>query len=557
MITRGWVAPGQVHQYQSAVVRDSSRLVVVQKSRRIGISWALLGRAVMRGARPNGTHTYYMSHTYDSGLEAMSDVEWWADRIDLKARLEGRPSIWLGGSKEKGLSKETARFAGGGKIKILSSKPRKVRGITGAPDYILDELAFHLEPEAMLDAAMPILLRPMGSVTVLSTVMTENDAFYQFCEKTREEIGKFGSVRTGKNFHKITFDDALEHKFMEREAWVVAQAVAEGYATPDKLIHVQDRGLAKHLEGIVTRGVYGLDAYDGIDGRSLYRQHARLEYKERVWRLVSEPDRELSCIPSQSGAQYMSKDLIKRAGDEHCKVFRFEADHAFVESGWDYQETQVRRWMADNCYELEQLRTNPGRKWFYGVDFGRTRDLTVIGLGYIDGKVLRVPFMLELGNVPFRAQREFFDQVVRRLDIVAGGALDKGGNGGDLAEHASNTLGEHRAEGVQLSKDWYIQWMPGFKRRFQDSTIAIPEDDFVASDLRQIKLVDGVPRVPRGERQNVGKALDGKTAKYRHGDAAVSLALLNYAAHTAVANGGKYESRNVGLPPGRAIKGLG
>ncbi len=561
MMTRGWVPPGQIHPYQSRVWRDTSRLVVIQKSRRIGISWTLLGRAVMRAIKPRGPNTYYMSHTYDSGLEAMADVEWWADRFDAKARMQGLPSIWAGGSKEKGLSRETARFASGAKIKILSAKPRKARGFVGAPDLIIDEHAFHLEADEMLKAARAALIRPVGTVTVLSTVMSADDPFYRLCEETLEEITKseekYSQNRTGKSFHKITFDDALHDKFMEREAWVVAQYVAEGRAEPKDLLHVQDRGLARHLERIVAEGVYGQQVYDFIPGRSLFDPEARLNYRAKVWKLVAEPDRELGCIPTAAGAQYLSKELVKRAQCEDFTVVRFEGSREFNELGIGAQEVDIRQWMSDRCHPLERLKTNPGRRWYFGVDFGRSRDLTVISLAYMDGTILKVPFMIELDNVQFSAQREFFDQTMRRLDVVVSGALDRGANGAELAEHAARSLGDHRAEPVAMNDAWYERWMPSLKKRLQDREMLMPEDEFVLGDMRQVKVIKGIPKVPRGERQKVGLALDGQRARYRHGDAAISLALVNYAERKGSANTGSYEARPLSIPPNRNVQGLG
>lgn len=557
MTTRGpFVRPGKCHPYQLRVWNDNSRFIVIRKSRRIGLSWTLLGRAVWRAIGPAATKTYYLSHTYDSGLGAMADVEWWADFFNAAALAMGKPSIWKGGKKSTALSKETAMFASGGMFKVLSAKARKLRGIPGAPDYIIDELAFHLEAEEMVKAAEAILLRARGTVTCLSTVMYE-DTFWDLTERTIRDVERDQArgIRSDKSFHQITFDDALEEGFMEREAWVVADAVAKGLEDAGKLIPVQDRGFAQYLERLV-----GPEAVDVVGG-SLYRPHARLEYRERVWRLVSEPDRELQCIPARAGSAYMPKELISKVlDDEHCEVFRFEASNSFLYESDDTQDTTIISWMEGPGRVLTGLRSNPPRRWYYGVDFGRSRDLTVISLGYIDGDVLKVPFMLELDNVPFRGQRLFFDQVIARVSdggVVAGGALDEGAQGKDLAEHALRSLGEYRAEQVSMNNTWYMQHMPPFKRRFQERTIVIPGDEHVQGDLRQIKLIDGVPKIPRGERANVGRSLDGKRSKFRHGDAAISLVLLNYSARDAVANSGGYESQHVGLPPNRRRRGLG
>lgn len=547
-----WVAPGQIHDYQSDVWNDDSRLVVVKKSRRIGITWALLGRAVLK-AISTGRSTYYISQTFPLGKEAVRDVEWWADQFEMAAKAKGLPSIWPGGNKRNGLSRETVRFASGGKFAVLASRPSNLRGIPGTPDYLLDEMAFHREPKEMLAAARPILMRPMGQVTVVSTVMYE-DVFWELCEEARaEEVAALKEGRRpSKRLHTITFDDALEDGIQERDAWMVAEAVAAGEEAPAALVQVQSEALARHLEGIV-----GPEKMEEFWGDTLWSPTARMDYRADAWRKVSEPDRELNCIPSQNGAEYMPVNIINAAMDADLNVFRYEGGKDLTAKSADAQLSEISEWMAGPGRVLESLRTLPKRRWYYGVDFGRSRDLTVISLGYIDGKDLVVPFMLELDNVAYRAQAMFFDQLTMRLDLVAGGALDRGGGGQSLVDHAQGELGEHRAEPITMGRYWYLEHMPNFKRRFQDATIKIPDDDFLLGDLRQIKLVRGVPMIPRGERVGAGMSLDGNRAKFRHGDGAVSLALLNYACRNHVANGGGYKSHRVGRPKNRRIKGLG
>ena len=63
--------------------------------------------------------------------------------------------------------------------------------------------------------------------------------------------------------------------------------------------------------------------------------------------------------------------------------------------------------------------------------------------------------------------------------------------------------------------------MPPLKKAFEDDTIAVPRDKDVLTDLRAIKVIKGVARVPD---RSVGK--DGGQ---RHGDAGIAIALMYYA----------------------------
>ena len=98
--------------------------------------------------------------------------------------------------------------------------------------------------------------------------------------------------------------------------------------------------------------------------------------------------------------------------------------------------------------------------------------------------------------------------------------MDARGNGQYLAEQAQYRYGTRRVEAVMLTQAWYLEHMPPFKAAFEDGELEIPRDDEVASDLRALQVVKGIPRLPEGR---TGAAGD------RHGDAAIALAMAHAA----------------------------
>ena len=63
--------------------------------------------------------------------------------------------------------------------------------------------------------------------------------------------------------------------------------------------------------------------------------------------------------------------------------------------------------------------------------------------------------------------------------------------------------------------------MPPLKDAFEGDQIAIIRDDDHLSDLRAVKLLRGIPRVP--------PTREGEKGKKRHGDYAIALALAHFA----------------------------
>ena len=75
--------------------------------------------------------------------------------------------------------------------------------------------------------------------------------------------------------------------------------------------------------------------------------------------------------------------------------------------------------------------------------------------------------------------------------------------------------------------------MPKLKAALQDGTLTgIPRDDALRDDLRAIKLVQGVPKIPRADTQSAAAkaaAAEGGAKQRRHGDFAIALFLGVYA----------------------------
>jgi phage FluMu gp28-like protein len=80
---------------------------------------------------------------------------------------------------------------------------------------------------------------------------------------------------------------------------------------------------------------------------------------------------------------------------------------------------------------------------------------------------------------------------------------------------------------VHLSEKFYMEQMPKFKSHLEDATLdGLPMDEQCRDDLRAIKKINGIPKIPRGKTQTA----DGRKLQ-RHGDFAISLFLGDYAMH--------------------------
>jgi phage FluMu gp28-like protein len=254
------------------------------------------------------------------------------------------------------------------------------------------------------------------------------------------------------------------------------------------------------------------------------------EEAQAAWRaeLVAQyganADEELFCVPTQGSGVYLSAAVIEARMREGIPVLRLELPGGFLMMAEHLRQAEIKDWCETQL--LPVLRTLDGNTpHAVGGDFGRKRDLSVLWpLAIQKNLMLVTPFLLEMRNVPFEAQRQIWFYILDRLPLLRAVKMDAGGNGGYLAEVMVQRYGE-RVEAVMLTEPWYRENMPRWKAAFDDGGIIIPKDREVMDDHRLVKLVRGVGRIPE-ERT-------GEKDKRRHGDSAIAGALAVAASRAA------------------------
>lgn len=458
--------------YQSKWVADRSPLKVMEKSRRTGITWAEASDNVLTAASDRtagGQNVYYIAYNQDMTIEYIQACAMWA-RVFNRAAGEIDEGFWDGESEEdKAIKTYTIRFPSGFRIVALSSRPSNLRGRQGV--IVIDEAAFHDQLKELLKAAMAMLIWG-GQVHVISTHNGTDNPFAELVEDIRAGRRK-GTV------HRVDFQEAVDDGLYQR----VCMRLGKDWTAAE--------------EAEWKAGVY---AFYG-DGAA----------------------EELDCIPSNGTGAWLSRALIESRMSADTPVLRWECKAGFELLGDSIRAADCNDWLtAQMRPHLERLP--PEAISFDGEDFGRSGDLSVhVPLIQHQNLVRRVPFTVELRNVPFRQQEQVAFYLLDRLPRFTGGAFDARGNGQYLAEVAMQRYGATRIQQVMLSEAWYREHMPPVKAALEDGNLQdLPKDADTLADLRAVQIVRGVPRVPdtRSTGEDKGK---------RHGDAAVAVALAYYA----------------------------
>ena len=451
-------------------------VLFVEKSRRIGMTWGLAAYAVLRAGRQKtaqGMDVMYISYSKEMTREFIDACAMWARAFDLAASA-AEEVLFDQGRDDKAINAFRIKFASGFEIMGLSSAPRGLRGKQGV--VIIDEAAFVDDLDALLKSAMANLIWG-GQIVVCSTHLGFDNPF-------NVQIQDILAGRADYAHMRVTLDQALEEGLYRRIALVTGKTWSP-------------EAEAAFRQGIINR----------------YRDNA---------------DEELYCVPSLSSGAWLPAPLIEARMTVKVPVLRLELPGDFLHRDRVARLSLMSPFMEALEAQLDALDLTP--QFAFGSDFARSVDLSTGSLLAIEARLKRREVLAyELRNVPGDEQKLIARTVLAHVrHRLVGAAFDATGMGWTVAEDMGRLYGlREDPEGsglimaVKFSEEWYRLHMPPLKAAFEDDMIAIIADAEHLADLRTVKLVRGIARVP--------PLREGETGKKRHGDHAIALALAHFA----------------------------
>lgn len=462
--------PAVLLPYQAKLLATtaSHQFVIVEKSRRIGMTWGVGADAVLTAATSRsagGMDVLYIGYNLDMAREFIDTCGMWAKAF-LPAASDVQEFLFTEQDEngaDKSIQAFRIYFASGFEIVALTSKPRSLRGRQGY--VIFDEAAFHDELAELIKAAMALLMWG-GKVLVISTHDGQDNPFNELIQDVR-------SGRKAGEVVRVTFDEAIADGLFERIALVTGKD-----ATPE----------AK------AEWIASIRAFYGEDGGE-----------------------ELDVSPKAGTGAYLSGVMIEACMKPEHAVARLTCPDGFQLRPMHERTAYVAEFLEREVAPHMQ-RFPKDRRSCFGQDFGRTSDLSVVALGYEATNLdLVIPLIVEMKNTPIAQQQQVLRYIVRRLPRFNGGKMDATGNGLGLAEWAQEEFGMGLIEAVMISVAWYLETMAPLKARFEDQTIEMVRDALIKDDCRALRLVRGIPSLSDSRK-------DG-----RHGDGVIALAMLDAA----------------------------
>jgi phage FluMu gp28-like protein len=269
--------PDVLMTFQKELLASTSKfsVTVADKARRTGATWAIAGDAVLTAGAAvaaGGMDVLYIGYNLDMAREFIDTAAMWA-RAFMPACSQVGEFLFhdhgVDGAEDKFIQAFRITFASGFEICALSSRPRSLRGRQGY--VILDEFAFHDDPDGLLKACMALLIWG-GKILVISTHNGADNPFNQLIQDIRK-----GELGEDANVVRCTFDDAVKDGLYERVCL--------------------RKGIAWTAEG---------EARWRASIRKIYRANA---------------EEELDCVPAQGSGVYLSRALLEACTVPPDKVF--------------------------------------------------------------------------------------------------------------------------------------------------------------------------------------------------------------------------------------------
>jgi phage FluMu gp28-like protein len=465
------IPPSVLLPYQIRWIADPAPIKIIEKSRRIGISYAEAADNALTAARQDGTDVWMIGYNMEMTREYIRDVADWSRAFQLAASAVEECLLE---DEDKDILTYRVKYASGHRVTALSSRPTNLRNKQGI--VVLDEAAFHEDLEGLIKAAVALRIWG-GKLRIISTHNGESNYFNTLIDECR-------SGKRPYSVHRCTFDEAL-------------------------------------IDGLYHRVCLRTGQPWSPTAEAAWREEIYADYGDAA-------DEELGVIPSSGAGGYLPRALIEACMARDIPVLSLALPDSFALESEVARTGEIADWCTAHLAPL-LARLPQHAQHFLGEDFGRTGDLSVLApLTERVDLTYRTPFVVELRNVPFEAQKQLMFYLCDKLPHFRRGCFDGRGNGGYLAEVAKQRYGAQCIEVVQLSESWYREQMPKFKRGFEEQAIVIPQHADVMTDLRSLAMTKGVAKVPEG------KHWQGADGRPRHGDAAIALAMAWTAAHSDV-----------------------
>lgn len=519
----GWLAaltedadgdPTELYDYQDEHLLDQSIFKGVDKARQTGFSYGKAGEALAKSHLKVVHTTIFISKDKEEANEKI----YFARYLYHSMPTEYQRKIVVE-------NKQSLEFEyKGRRTRILSFAQRQPRGKGNNTDILLDEFAHMMWAEEIYTAAVPVITRGSGTITVGSTPLGKGTLHYEIMNN-REAFPYYSRIQIPWWYCPVLCTNVPDARklapFMETKERVHVFGTKKLKMIFKSMIEEED--FQQEYELYTSDETY---SYYPLD---LIRSCVFEDEKSNILEGNIDPDEipvGFAPVKGESGL-VIPDTIMNHYKDEHinwyCDASSFHDENTVL----DGIEEMIDRLLL--TMQIEGF----GRNLLLGMDIGRKRDSSEISIleEYdLDTYNLHVErLMIELIHIPYRLQKEAVKLLIKKLPIVKA-TIDgtEGSHGADIAETLAYEFPQV-IESMNFAPESKARMAKNFRFRLEDRTIAL------LNDSRSIKQIHSIKKTVT-EAANV--KFGAEKSKKHHGDKFWSKALASI-------GGNEYDRNNI------------
>lgn len=427
--------------YQTRWIEDRSLKRLMEKSRRVGISYATAYDEVRqhstKGCRID---TWFSSRDDMTAREFILYCQKFAGILGAAAKAVFDAQILFGEDGKQSATASVLRFATDTRINSISSNPDVFAGKGG--NVGLDEFALRNDPRNVYDIAKATIAWG-GRMSIISTHRGAKNFFNKLIKDEQHEDKR---KHRGISIHRVTLTKALEEGFL----WKLQTKLAED----DPRMEMDEA-----------------EYYDAEINSYSNRERAM---------------QELECEPEDEESVYLPYDLLQGSfyqAEEALQVHT-EETRDFRGKGGRIRYLLPRGVNPSGLRDYLAALKLKGGDIYHGKDVARRKDLSVDVFGERRDGMLFTRAVVEFDRVAFSRQEGILYPC---MPLVTRSCVDETGIGMQFAERAGEKFGAWRVEGINFNAGNKAMLAGPLKTAFEDRILRIPEDDLFLTDLRMIK----------------------------------------------------------------------
>lgn len=189
--------------YQLEWMKDRTPISIDEKSRQIGWSWVMAGRANLQ-ALEDKRDSLYTSYNKESAKQFIKDCRRWAKICNVVVQIIAKTQIM----KDSDLNVFEIKYSNGRSIQATAGNSENLRAKPGY-DIYLDELGYRQESLDDIFAAASATLIGGGTIRGASTHAGIESEFNAICEAIKKGELNYGHTR-------VTFREAIKQGLYKR-----------------------------------------------------------------------------------------------------------------------------------------------------------------------------------------------------------------------------------------------------------------------------------------------------------------------------------------------------